>query len=156
MRKTKFKKRILQPDPRYNSLLVAQLINYTMRRGKKSLASRLVYKALDEIEKKTQKSAQEILQQAVKNTSPLMEIKSKQIGGATYQVPVEVRHDRRITLALKWIIQAARSRQGKTLDKFLSEEILNSYKNIGKAIAKKENIHKAAQANKAFAHFARF
>ena len=156
MRKARFKKRTLLPDNKYHSTLVSQLINYLMRDGKKDLATKLVYKALEKIEKKTKKDALDVLQQAVKNASPLLEVKSKRIGGATYQVPMEVKADRRITLALRWILEASRGRQGKNIDDFLAQEILDAYKNTGAAIQKRENTHKAAQANKAFAHFARF
>ncbi|TSC93403.1 MAG: small subunit ribosomal protein S7 [Candidatus Berkelbacteria bacterium Licking1014_7] len=156
MRKAKFKKRQLAPDPRYNSILISQLINYVMKDGKKNTAKNIVYKALEIIEKKTKKSALEILQLAIKNTSPLLEVKSKRVGGATYQVPYEVRHSRQTTLSLRWILQAARAKQGKTFDIFLSDEILNASQKTGSAIQKKENMHKMAEANKAFAHFARF
>jgi len=156
MRKPRFKKRILTPDARYNSLLISKLINYIMIGGKKEIAKNLVYKAMDKIEKETKLNGLDVLQDAIKKAAPLMEVKSKRVGGATYQVPMEVTDARKVILALRWIINAAREKQGKTYDEFLCEEILNVRKETGAVIAKRDNMHKMAQANKAFAHFARF
>jgi len=156
MRKPRFKKRILAPDARYNSLLISKLINYIMIGGKKEIAKNLVYKAMDKIEKETKLNGLDVLQDAIKKAAPLMEVKSKRVGGATYQVPMEVTDARKVILALRWIINAAREKQGKTYDEFLCEEILNVRKETGAVIAKRDNMHKMAQANKAFAHFARF
>lgn len=144
------------PDARYNSLLISKLINYIMIGGKKETAKNLVYKAMDKIEKETKLIGLDVLQDAIKKAAPLMEVKSKRVGGATYQVPMEVTDARKVTLALRWIISAAREKQGKTYDEFLCEEILNVRKETGAVIAKRDNMHKMAQANKAFAHFARF
>ncbi|OIP06196.1 30S ribosomal protein S7 [Candidatus Berkelbacteria bacterium CG2_30_39_44] len=156
MRKPRFKKRILAPDARYNSLLISKLINYIMIGGKKEIAKNLVYKAMDKIEKETKLNGLDVLQDAIKKAAPLMEVKSKRVGGATYQVPMEVTDARKVILALRWIINAAREKQGKTYDEFLCEEILNVRNETGAVIAKRDNMHKMAQANKAFAHFARF
>lgn len=156
MRKSRYKKRQLVPDSRYNSILISKLINYTMINGNKETAKKLVYQTLDKIEKQTKTNGLEVLQTAIKKAAPLMEVKSKRIGGATYQVPIEVSDDRKITLALRWLIQAAREKQGKSFDEFLKEEILNVVKETGSVITKRDNMHKMAQANKAFAHFARF
>ncbi|NCN24560.1 30S ribosomal protein S7 [Candidatus Berkelbacteria bacterium CG_4_9_14_3_um_filter_39_23] len=156
MRKPRFKKRILTPDARYNSLLISKLINYIMIGGKKEIAKNLVYKAMDKIEKETKLNGLDVLQDAIKKAAPLMEVKSKRVGGATYQVPMEVTDARKVILALRWIINAAREKQGKTYDEFLCEEILNVRNETGAVIAKRDNMHKMAQANKAFAHFARF
>jgi len=156
MRKPRFKKRILAPDARYNSFLISKLINYIMIGGKKEIAKNLVYKAMDKIEKETKLNGLDVLQDAIKKAAPLMEVKSKRVGGATYQVPMEVTDARKVILALRWIINAAREKQGKTYDEFLCEEILNVRNETGAVIAKRDNMHKMAQANKAFAHFARF
>lgn len=147
---------ILKPDDKYNSLLIAKFINYSMKDGKKSVAKRFVYTALQTIEEKQKKPALEIFEQAINNVSPLLEVKSRRIGGATYQVPNEVRPDRKISLAFRWILESARQKQGKKMFEFLSEEIQDAYNKTGSAIKKREEMHKSAEANKAFAHYARF
>ncbi len=149
------KRHPLKPDAKYGNILVARLINKIMLDGKKATAQNLVYKALEEVGKKTKLDPIMVFETAIKNACPQLEVRSKRIGGATYQVPMEVRQDRKIALAMRWIINAARSRQGKSFDLFLSEEIVDSYNETGSAMKKKEEMHKMAEANKAFVHFAR-
>lgn len=149
-------KRIIEPDLKYNSQTVARFINKLMLRGQKETAAKLVYKAFDIIKEKTKKEPLEIFEGALKNAMPLLEVKARRIGGATYQVPMEVRAERRLTLAMRWIIGAARGSQGKSMPEFLANEILDAYNGTGSAIKKRETLHKMADANKAFAHYARF
>lgn len=146
----------LKEDPKYRSLTVAKFINYIMKDGKKWKARKIVYNAFDEIKKKTKKEPLMVFENAMKNASPFVEVKSKRIGGATYQVPIEVNKERRVTLAMRWIIDVARKKKGRTMIESLSGEILEASKNQGMAIKKKEDTHRMAEANKAFAHFARF
>jgi small subunit ribosomal protein S7 len=155
-KKTKSFKRILEPDVRYNNVMIAKLINKVMRGGKKRLAETLVYDALEAVEAKMKQPAIEIFDAAIKNVSPQVQVKAKRIGGATYQVPIEVRGDRKIHLAMTWILGAAQNRSGKPFDALLADELMNAYNNTGDAIKKREDTHKMAEANKAFAHFARY
>ena len=150
-----FKKHKLQPDALYNDVAVAQLINKVMQKGKKTVAQKIVYGAFDLIKEKTKKEPLEVFKQAVENASPALEVKPKRIGGATYQVPMEVRQERKVFLALKWIIDGARSGKGKAMSEKLGQEILNVSNNEGMAMKKKNDMHRMAEANKAFAHFAR-
>ena len=150
-----FKKHIVAPDSLYNDVAVAQLINKVMQAGKKSTARSIVYGAFDLIKEKTQKEPLEIFKLAVENASPLLEVKPKRIGGATYQVPMEVRQERKMFLALKWIIDGARGVKGKSMQEKLSQELINVSKNEGAAMKRKGDMHRMAEANKAFAHFAR-
>lgn len=152
-RRKKREKRILIPDFVYNNLAVAKFINQVMRKGKKTIARKIVYGAFNIIKEKTKKDPLEIFEQAIKNATPLLEVKSKRIGGATYQVPREVREDRGLTLSVRWIITAAKSKKGKPMAEKLAEELINAAKNEGSAIKKKEDTHKMAEANRAFAHF---
>jgi small subunit ribosomal protein S7 len=152
----KVEKRKLLPDAKYNSVLVAKFINKIMLDGKKSLAQRLVYGAIEEAGKKTGKDGLEVFETAVKNVSPVVQVKSRRIGGATYQVPMEVKGDRRLHYAFGWIRDAARGRSGMSFDKALATEFVDAYNNVGTAIKKREDTHKMAEANKAFAHFARY
>jgi len=154
MRRKKKEKRIISPDPVYNNVTVAKFINQIMRRGKKTIARKIVYRAFDMIKEKTKKEPLEVFTKALENASPLLEVKPKRIGGATYQVPREVRGDRRITLAMRWIITAAKSKKGKPMREKLAEEIMAAANNTGWAIKKKEDTHRMAEANRAFAHFA--
>ncbi len=149
-------KKILPPDTRYQSVTVAKLINKVLLDGKKQTARELVYKALEELEKATNRPAVESFETALSNVSPAVEVRSKRIGGATYQVPVEVSQNRKIALAMRWIINAARNRQGKPMSIFLRDELLDAYNNTGSAMKKRDEMHRMADANKAFAHFARF
>lgn len=151
-----YKKKIIQPDAKYQSVALAKFINKIMLRGQKETAQNIVYRALQIIKDKTQTEPLEVWETAIANASPLLEVRSKRIGGATYQVPMEVRPERKFTLASRWIIEAARNRQGKAMPELLAEEITNAYNKTGYALTKRENMHKMAEANKAFAHFARF
>lgn len=145
---------MIPPDPVYNDTLVEKFINQIMRRGKKSIARKIVYGAFDKIKEKTKKDPLEVFELALRNASPLLEVKPKRIGGATYQVPREVRGDRRLTLAIRWIIRAAKHRKGKPMREKLAEELIQAFQNTGTAIKKKEDTHRMAEANRAFAHFA--
>jgi len=144
----------IPPDPVYNNVTVARFINQVMRRGKKTIARKIVYKSLDIIKEKTKKDPLEVFEQALKNAAPLLEVKPKRIGGATYQVPREVKRERRLTLAMRWIIQAAKLKKGKSMKEKLAEELIGAANNTGWAVKKKEDTHRMAEANRAFAHFA--
>jgi len=150
------KKREINPDKKYNSVVVGKLINKILLDGQKQTAENIVYKCFQTLADKTKKDPLEVFQAAIRNASPLLEVRSKRIGGATYQVPMEMREDRKLTLSLRWIIDSARSKQGKPMEEFLAMEILDAYNKTGSAMTKRENMHKMAEANKAFAHYARF
>lgn len=154
--KKQVKKREIKPNELYQSILVAKFINKVMLRGQKETAQQIVYDAFKKLEERTKKPALEVFEQALNNAKPLLEVRSKRIGGATYQVPMEVRQDRALTLAMRWILSAARGKQGKPMSELLSEEIFNAFNKTGYAITKRENTHKMAEANRAFAHYARF
>jgi len=153
MRRTKPEKRVIEPDIRYSNTNVQVLINHVLIKGKKSTATRVVYDALDIVEEKTQKNPAEVLETAFKNVGPVMEVRPRRVGGATYQVPMEVEPDRKLTLAIRWILSASRARTGKSFADKLSAEILEAANNQGAAIKKKEETHKMAEANRAFSHF---
>jgi len=144
----------IPPDPVYNNVTVARFINQVMKQGKKTIARKIVYKSLDIIKEKTKKDPLEVFEQALKNAAPLLEVKPKRIGGATYQVPREVKRERRLTLAMRWIIQAAKLKKGKSMKEKLAEELIGAANNQGWAVKKKEDTHRMAEANRAFAHFA--
>lgn len=144
----------LQPDLVYNNLKVEKLINYVMERGKKNTARKIVYGAFDLVKEKTKAEAVEIFEQAINNVGPQMEVRSRRVGGANYQVPHEVRPERRLALGLRWIIDSAKSKSGRPMIARLADELVNASKNEGDAVKKKENVHKMAEANRAFAHFA--
>lgn len=150
------KKRELPPDKKYQSAVVSKVINMVMLNGKKTVAEKIVYGALDQSSKELKREPLEILDQVLKNVGPLLEIRSRRIGGANYQVPMEVKPERRMALALRWTIGAARSKQGKSMDKFLAEEFVEAYKGKGAAIKRRDETHRMAEANRAFAHFARY
>ena len=150
-----YKKHIIAPDSVYHDLVVAQFINKVMKDGKKTTAQRIVYDSFNIIKEKTQKEPLEVFNLAIENVSPLLEVKPKRVGGATYQVPMEVRMERKLDLAIKWILDAARSKKGKGMAIKLSEELLAAANNEGNAMKKKADTHRMAEANKAFAHFAR-
>jgi len=152
-RKGRVTKRIITPDPKYNDQIVAKFVNCIMRRGKKSLAESIFYDSLDIINKSTKKDSLEVFKQALDNVKPVLEVKSKRIGGATYQVPVEVSSDRRTSLAMRWIINYAKARKGKSMGEKLAQEIIDASKGEGTSVKKKEDVHKMAEANKAFAHY---
>lgn len=151
-RKQKYKQEI-EPDFEYNSPLVAKFINIVMKDGKKTIAEKVVYGALKKIKDDSGKEPLEVFDEAIKNVSPLVELKSKRVGGANYQVPREVRGPRKLALSFRWIISAAQARKGKPMAHKLAEEILLAAKNEGSAIKKKQDVHRMAEANKAFAHF---
>lgn len=155
MARKKIEKRIIHPDPSYNSITVAKFINYVMKNGKKEKARKIVYGSFDIIKNKTQKDPVEIFEKALVNASPLLEVRSKRIGGATYQVPREVRGERKLMLALRWILQGTKGRKGKTMKEKLVEELIDAANNQGWAVKKRDDTHKMAEANRAFAHFAR-
>ncbi len=145
----------IKPDYKYNSALLARFINYIMEDGKKTVAIGVVYKALDIVKEKIKKDPVEAFEEAFNKVAPILEVKSKRIGGATYQVPIEVRGDRRMQLAFRWLIGAAKERKGKPMSKKLAEEILDIINGTGNAMKKREDVQKMAEANRAFAHFAR-
>ena len=154
MRRRKAVKRQLTPDVKYNSELVARLINTIMSRGKKSTAQRIVYGAFDVIKaKKKDMEPLEIFLQALENVKPRLEVKSRRVGGATYQVPIEVDASRQVALALRWVTGYAKSKKGQPMKAALASELLDAFENTGSSIKKKEDTHKMAQANKAFAHY---
>ncbi len=155
MRRKAKNRNIVGPESTYNSAKVAKLINYIMEEGKKNTARKIVYGAMTIIKEKAKvENPIEIFDTALKNTAPNVEVRSRRVGGANYQVPVEVRPDRRNALSIKWIIEAARSKKGKPMHIKLADEIIAASKNEGEAVKKRENVHKMAEANKAFAHFA--
>ncbi|MBI4049855.1 MAG: 30S ribosomal protein S7 [Candidatus Doudnabacteria bacterium] len=151
-----YKRHKIAPDPRYNNAKVAKFINHIMERGKKTVAQRIVYSAFDYIKEQLKTEPRQIFDAALKNASPILEVKSRRIGGANYQVPLEVVEPRKTTLGMRWLIGAARSKKGKAMHLKLAEEIMAAAKNEGGAIKKKEDTHRMAEANRAFAHFARF
>ena len=146
-------KREILPDPQYNSKLVAQFVNVMMRSGKKSISQRILYDSFDIIEQKSSEDGLVVFRQAINNAKPLLEIRSRRVGGATYQVPVDVRPERRTTLAIRWLIQAARSRNDKTMAERVAGEIIDAFNNQVGAMRKKDEQARMAEANRAFAHF---
>ena len=146
-------KRDVLPDPMYNSKVVTKLINNVMEDGKKGVAQKICYDAFEIMAQKTGRDALEVFEEALNNVMPLLEVKARRIGGANYQVPVEVRQDRRMTLGIRWIVNYARLRGEKTMNERLSGELMDAANNTGAAIKKKEDTHKMAEANKAFAHY---
>ena len=148
--------RSILPDPKFNSVLLATFMNMIMERGKKSVAERIVYGAIDRMAEKTGRPAEttlELLTQALDNVKPMVEVKSRRVGGATYQVPIEVRAQRRQTLAMRWVIEAASARSEKSMSQRLASELLEASENRGAAVRKREDTHRMADANKAFAHY---
>jgi len=152
-RRTSAEKRNINPDVRYNSVQVQSFINRVMRNGKKSVATRLVYDALASVEDRSKRNGLEMFELALKNVAPVMEVKPRRVGGATYQVPMEVPAYRRFALATRWILSSARSRSGKDFSEKLAAELLDAANNQGAAIRKKEETHKMAEANRAFSHY---
>ena len=152
-RRAYVQRREILPDAVYNSTLVAKLINKVMRDGKKSLAERIVYQAFDMVKAKTGRDPVEVLEQALKNTMPVLEVRPRRVGGATYQVPIEVRPERRISLGLRWLVQFARERDEHTMQERLANELIDAANNTGGAVRKKEETHRMAEANRAFAHY---
>ena len=152
-RRGQISKRDVLPDPMYNSKLVTKLINAVMEDGKKGVAQKIVYDAFAAVETKTGKNALEVFHEAFENIMPVLEVKGRRVGGATYQVPMEVRPERRQTLGLRWLVMFARKRGERTMAERLAAEITDALANIGGAVKKKEETHKMAEANKAFAHY---
>jgi len=152
-RKGPVKKREIQPDPVYGNKLLARFINRVQMRGKKSIAEKIVYRAIQLVEEKTKRPGIEVFEQAIKNVMPVVEVRPRRVGGATYQVPVEVRSDRRISLAIRWLVTFARKRPGHTMVEKLAAELIDAANNTGASVKKKEDGHKMAEANKAFAHY---
>ena len=153
MRKRRAEKRYIKPDPKFNDVTVSKFINVLMNDGKKSAARKIIYSAFDIIEEKTKKTGLEIFKQALSNVQPIIEVRSRRVGGATYQVPSEVRPERRTALAMRWIKTFARKRSEKTASSKIGMELIAAANNEGSSVKKKEDTHRMAEANKAFAHF---
>ena len=153
MRRGKPEERVIQPDIRYNSVNVQTMILHIMKRGKKSLAVSLMYDAMDLIKERTEKNPLEVFDTALRNVSPAMEVRPRRVGGATYQVPMEVSAERRTTLAIRWILAAARDRSGKSFPDKLASELIDATNETGAAIRKRDEAHKMAEANRAFSHY---
>lgn len=153
MRRTKPEKREVPPDIRYGNVYIQTFIHHIMGRGKKSTAVTLMYDALDMVQEKTGRNPVEVFEQALKNVGPLMEVRPRRVGGATYQVPMEVPMDRRMALAMRWIKDAARARSGKSFEEKLSAEIIDAANGQGSAVRKREEAHRMAEANRAFSHY---
>ena len=152
-RRHRAEKRIINPDPKFGDLVVSKFMNNLMIDGKKSVAERIVYGAFERIEEKTKQDPVQVFHEALENVSPSVEVRSRRVGGATYQVPVEVRSDRRQALAIRWLISAARGRNEKTMIGRLSGELLDAASNRGSAVKKREDTHRMAEANRAFSHY---
>ena len=152
-RRREITKREVTPDPKYNNKLVARFINCLLRRGKKSIAESMFYGAFDIIEKRTKEQPVEVFEKAVNNVKPLIEVKSRRVGGSTYQVPTEVMPERRVALAIRWLILHAKERAEKTMKEKLAAELIDAANNRGASVKKRESVHKMAEANKAFAHY---
>ena len=153
MRRRKAEKRDVQPDPIFDDKLITRFVNNLRRDGKKSVARKIVYQAFEIIEERTGETGVEVFRTALQNSTPVVEVKSRRVGGATYQVPVEVRQERGTALGMRWLIKAARSRNDKSMSLRLSRELIEASKNEGGAVRKKDETHRMAEANKAFAHF---
>ncbi len=154
MRRRRAEKRKVLPDPKYKSELISKFINIIMERGKKATAEKIVYSALEDIKKKTGKEdALELFQTALDNIRPLLELKARRVGGATYQVPIEVSHERGIAIAMRWLRNFSKARKGAPMSQRLANELFDAYKKQGAAVKKREDTHKMAEANKAFSHF---
>jgi small subunit ribosomal protein S7 len=153
MRRAKPERREILPDMRYNSVNVQTMVQHVLKRGKKSVAIGLIYKAMDLIQERTSKNPLDVFESALRNVSPAMEVRPRRVGGATYQVPMEVSSDRRTTLALRWILSAARDRAGKSFPEKLAGELIDAFNETGAAIRKRDETHKMAEANRAFSHY---
>ncbi len=153
MRKNRAEQRIVEPDPVYEEVIINRLINKIMWDGKKSLAEKLLYEALDVIREQTDEDPIDVVKEALENIMPVLEVKSRRVGGSNYQVPVEVDDNRKLSLGLRWLVNAARSRGERSMRERLVNEIMDAYNNTGGAVSKKEEIHRMAEANRAFAHY---
>lgn len=154
-RRSNTEKRVVLPDARFDNVLVQKFINKVMQRGKKSVAERIVYQAIDIAADRLKKNPLEVFEQALRNSSPSIEVKPKRVGGATYQVPVDVKSDRRYALAMRWLLTSSRGRSGRPMHERLATELVDAYNNTGSTIKRKEDVHKMAEANRAFAHYGR-
>lgn len=152
-RRNRAPKRYIEPDLKYNSELVTRFINKLMRDGKKTVAATIFYDALDIAEKRTKKPGIEVFEQAIKNATPMIEVRPRRVGGATYQVPLEVRPERRRSLAIRWMVSSARARSGKTMAEKLAAELMDAANSQGATVKKREDTHRMAEANRAFAHY---
>jgi len=152
-RRSKVQRRLIIPDARYNNEMVTRFINKIMRRGKKGLAERIMYDAMQMIQDRTGNDPVAVFEQALQNATPMLEVKPRRVGGATYQVPVQIEGTRRQSLAIRWLLQSARSRPGKTMQERLANELLDAYNGTGATIKKREDTHRMAEANRAFSHF---
>ena len=155
-RRGKIVRRVQLPDARFNSVLIQQFINKVMQRGKKSVAERTVYQALELAADRLKKTPMEVFEVAIRNAGPAIEVKPKRVGGATYQVPVEVKSDRRQALAMRWLLISARGRSGKPMFERLATELMDAFNNTGSTIKRKEDVQRMAEANRAFSHYGRF
>lgn len=153
MRRSRAEPRNISPDPRYESLVVTSFVNKVMKNGKKGVAERIVYGAFDRVEERSGRRGIDVFDQAVRNITPVIEVKPRRVGGATYQVPVDIRSERRQALALRWLIDAARSRGGNSMAEKLASELLDASDNSGSAVRRKEETHRMAEANRAFVHY---
>lgn len=153
MRRKRAETRAVIPDPRYHSVVVAKFVNNVMERGKKSLATRVVYDAFDIIEERTKRSGLEVFDEALKNATPQVEVKPRRVGGATYQIPVEISSVRRTALAMRWLIESSRKRSGRNMATRLANELLDASRSEGATVKRREDTHRMAEANQAFAHF---
>ena len=153
MRRKRAEIRAVTPDPRYHSAVVAKFVNNVMERGKKSIASRIVYTALETLGERTKRPALEVFEEALKNVTPMVEVKPRRVGGATYQIPVEISSNRRMALAMRWLIESARKRSGRDMSQRLAAELMDAARNEGATVKKREDTHRMAEANQAFAHF---
>lgn len=155
-RRGTIEKRIPLPDARYNSVIVQQFINKVMQRGKKSVAEKIVYQALELAADRLKRTPMEVFDIALRNAGPVIEVRPKRVGGATYQVPVEVKSDRRQSLAMRWLLMSARARSGKPMHERLATELMDAFNNTGSTIKRKEDVQRMAEANRAFSHYGRF
>jgi small subunit ribosomal protein S7 len=152
-RRRRAEKRKITPDPKYGSVELSQFINKIMLNGKKTVAQRIVYHALEQAEQEARRPGVEVFDQAIKNVTPMLEVRSRRVGGATYQVPTEVRPSRRLALGMRWIVTAARARQGRPMAERLAQELLEAARGQGASVKRKEDLHRMAEANRAFAHY---
>jgi small subunit ribosomal protein S7 len=155
-RRGKIQRRVLLPDAKYNSEVLARFINRVMERGKKGLAERIVYGAMESIQTRTGREPLEVFEQALYNATPVLEVKPRRVGGATYQVPVQIEGTRRQSLAMRWLLTSARNRPGKSMEEKLANELLDAFNGVGATIKRREDTHRMAEANRAFSHYGRF
>lgn len=153
MRKNRAEKREIEPDPVYDEIIINRIINKLMLDGKKSMAEKMMYSAMNELKEKTGEEPVVVVKEALENIKPVLEVKSRRVGGSNYQVPVEVNEERKLSLGLRWLIEATRNRNERSMQNRLVSELLDAYKNTGGAVRKKEEVHRMAEANRAFAHY---